>query len=153
MVLLESKFMSKLDEYTPRLLNLFHSKGGSMGLRLQAILLKTPSNPDINRTRDVIIRCLMLYLGESTDQLLKEYDDADEDSVSQDLAVQSLNIYNIKANTSEEPDIAHVYPTSASELMKRLSSVLRNYWTPLMKRDLSWQSTVDMLRSQGCQCL
>ncbi|CAG5996419.1 unnamed protein product [Menidia menidia] len=74
MVHLESKFMSKLDEYTPRLMNLFHSKGGSMGLRLLAILLKTPSNPDINMTRDVIIRCLMLYLGESTDQLLKEYD-------------------------------------------------------------------------------
>lgn len=30
--------------------------------------------------------------------------DADEDSVSQDLAVQSLKIYNIKANTSEDPD-------------------------------------------------
>nr|XP_033491956.1 uncharacterized protein LOC117262879 [Epinephelus lanceolatus] len=104
MVHLESKFMSKLDEYTPRLLNLFHSKGRSMGLRLQAILLKTPSNPNINMTRDVVIRCLMVYLGESTDQLLKEYDDADEDSVSQDLAVQSLKIYNIKANTSEDPD-------------------------------------------------
>ncbi|CAB1417786.1 unnamed protein product [Pleuronectes platessa] len=34
---LESKFMSKLDEYTPKLLNLFQSKGGTMGLRLQAI--------------------------------------------------------------------------------------------------------------------
>ncbi|XP_029981703.1 uncharacterized protein LOC115413085 [Sphaeramia orbicularis] len=104
MVHLEPKFKSKLDECTPRLLNLFHSKGRSMGLRLQAILLKTPSNPDINMTRDVVIRCLMMYLGESTDQLLKEYDDADEDSVSQDLAVQNLKIYNIKANTSEDPD-------------------------------------------------
>ncbi|XP_074492734.1 uncharacterized protein LOC141781736 isoform X3 [Sebastes fasciatus] len=66
---LESKCMSKLDEYTPRLLNLFYSKGGTMGLRLQAILLK----------------------------------DADEDSVSQDLAVQRMKIYNIKTNTSEVP--------------------------------------------------
>ncbi|XP_054893409.1 uncharacterized protein LOC129364652 [Poeciliopsis prolifica] len=55
MVHLESKIMSKLDEYTPRLLNLFHSKGGTMELRLQAILLETPSNPDINMTRDVTI--------------------------------------------------------------------------------------------------
>ncbi|CAL8353230.1 unnamed protein product [Merluccius merluccius] len=37
---LESKFMSKLDQYSPRLLNLFHAKGGTMGLRLQTILLK-----------------------------------------------------------------------------------------------------------------
>ncbi|KAJ8335338.1 hypothetical protein SKAU_G00386800 [Synaphobranchus kaupii] len=40
MVHLKSKFMSKLDEYTPRLLALFHSKGGTVELRLQAILLK-----------------------------------------------------------------------------------------------------------------
>ncbi|XP_074487730.1 uncharacterized protein LOC141781736 isoform X1 [Sebastes fasciatus] len=100
---LESKCMSKLDEYTPRLLNLFYSKGGTMGLRLQAILLKAPSLPSINMTRDVVIQCLMVYLGESTDQLLKEYDDADEDSVSQDLAVQRMKIYNIKTNTSEVP--------------------------------------------------
>ncbi|KAF7641148.1 hypothetical protein LDENG_00292080 [Lucifuga dentata] len=40
MVHLESKFMSKLDEYTPRLLNLFHSKGGTMGLKLQAVLIQ-----------------------------------------------------------------------------------------------------------------
>lgn len=37
---LESKIMSKLDGYSPRLLNLFHSKGGTAGLRLQTILLK-----------------------------------------------------------------------------------------------------------------
>ncbi|CAN0086299.1 unnamed protein product [Lampetra planeri] len=105
---LESKFMSKLDEYTPRLLSLFHSKGGTMGMKLQDILLKAPSNPSITMTRDVIIRCLMVYVGESTDQLLKEYDDADEDSVSQDLAVQRIKIYNIKTNTSGPDDIGIV---------------------------------------------
>ncbi|KAK1894643.1 Histone-lysine N-methyltransferase Su(var)3-9, partial [Dissostichus eleginoides] len=101
MVHLESKFMSKLDEYTPGLLKLFHSKGGTMGLKLKALLLQTPSNPNINITRDVVIRCLMVYLGERTDQLLKEYDDADEDSASQDLAVQGMAIYSIKTNASE----------------------------------------------------
>ncbi|KAJ8014617.1 hypothetical protein DPEC_G00017500 [Dallia pectoralis] len=101
---LEPKFMSKLDEYTPRLLKIFHSKGGTMGLRLQAILLKAPSNHSISVTRDVVIRCLMVYLGEATDQLLKEYDGADEDSVSQDLAVQQMKIFNIKTTTPEGPD-------------------------------------------------
>ncbi|KAF3844482.1 hypothetical protein F7725_007645 [Dissostichus mawsoni] len=96
MVHLESKFMSKLDEYTPGLLKLFHSKGGTMGLKLKALLLQTPSNPNINITRDVVIRCLMVYLGERTDQLLKN-----EDSASQDLAVQGMAIYSIKTNASE----------------------------------------------------
>ncbi|XP_062412434.1 uncharacterized protein LOC134102365 [Sardina pilchardus] len=104
MVHLESKFMAKLDEYTPKLVNLFQSKGGTMGLRLQAILLKAPTNPTTNVTRAVVIRCLVVYLGESLDHLLKEYDDTDGDSVSQDLAVQRIKIYTIKANTSEGPD-------------------------------------------------
>ncbi|KAL7838265.1 hypothetical protein AOLI_G00266690 [Acnodon oligacanthus] len=97
---LESKFMSKLDEYTPKLLVLFHSKGGALGLRLQAILHKAASHPCMNMTREVVIQCLMVYLGESTDQLLKEYEDADGDSVSQDLAVQEMKIYKIKTETS-----------------------------------------------------
>ncbi|KAJ4937983.1 hypothetical protein JOQ06_002610, partial [Pogonophryne albipinna] len=48
--------------------------GGSMGLQLQAIILMAPSNPSIDMSRGLVIRCLMVYLGESTDQLLKEYD-------------------------------------------------------------------------------
>ncbi|XP_061112397.1 uncharacterized protein LOC133137980 isoform X2 [Conger conger] len=104
MVHLESKFMSKLDECTPRLLNLFHAKGGTMGLSLQAILLKAPTNPNSNLTRDVVIRCLIVYLEESLDHVLKRYDDADEDSVSQDLTVQRMKIYSIKTNTSDCPD-------------------------------------------------
>ncbi|KAG5286742.1 hypothetical protein AALO_G00018280 [Alosa alosa] len=40
---------------TPKLLNLFQAKGGTIGLRLQAILLKAPTNPNANLTRDVVI--------------------------------------------------------------------------------------------------
>ncbi|XP_029138218.2 uncharacterized protein [Labrus bergylta] len=104
MVSLESQFMFKLDEYTPRLLKIFHSKGGSMGLKLRSILLKVPSSPTIDESREAVIHCLLAYLGESTDQLLKEYDDADEDSVARDLAVQSMKIYRIKTNVSEDPE-------------------------------------------------
>ncbi|XP_063330975.1 bis(5'-adenosyl)-triphosphatase isoform X1 [Pelmatolapia mariae] len=108
LVHLEPKFMSMLDEYTPKLLALFHSKGGAMGLKLQAIIAKSPSNPSNNITRNLVIQCLMVYLGESIDQLIKEYSDADEDGVSQDLSEQSMKIYKIKAVGSEEGDIGIV---------------------------------------------
>ncbi|TWW77734.1 hypothetical protein D4764_12G0011240 [Takifugu flavidus] len=58
--------------------------------------------PSISVTRDVVIRCLMVYLGESTDQLLKECNDADEDTVSQDLSMQK--IYSIRTGPAEDPD-------------------------------------------------
>nr|XP_024658350.1 uncharacterized protein LOC112434853 [Maylandia zebra] len=108
LVHLEPKFMSMLDEYTPKLLALFHSKGGAMGLKLQAIIAKSPSNPSNDITRNLVIRCLMVYLGESIDQLIKEYSDADEDGVSQDLSEQRMKIYKIKAVGSEEDDIGIV---------------------------------------------
>lgn len=63
MVHFESKFMSKLDEYTPRLLNLFHSKGGTMGMRLQAILLKESFNG--------VLRLLILYFRDFVNKLLE----------------------------------------------------------------------------------
>ncbi|KAJ4935044.1 hypothetical protein JOQ06_007822 [Pogonophryne albipinna] len=102
MVQLHSKCMSKLDEHTPRLLKRFHSKGGSMGLKLQAILLMAPSNPRIDMSRGLVIWCLMVYLGESTDQLLKEYDDPEEDNVSQDLVAARMTIYRAKNNATKD---------------------------------------------------
>ncbi|CAI5642002.1 unnamed protein product [Oreochromis niloticus] len=108
LVHLEPKFMSILDEYTPKLLALFHPKGGAMGLKLQAIIAKSPSNPSNNITRNLVIQCLMVYLGESIDQLIKEYSDADGDGVSQDLSEQRMKIYQIKVVGSEEDDIGIV---------------------------------------------
>ncbi|KAK1906652.1 Signal peptide peptidase-like 3 [Dissostichus eleginoides] len=76
-----------------------------MGLKLQAILLMAPSNPSIDMSRDLVIRCLMVCLGESTDHLLKEYDDPEEDNVSQDLAAVRMTIYRAKNNAPEDIDI------------------------------------------------
>ena len=36
------------------------------------------------------------------------FQDADEDLVSQDLAVQKMKIYNMKTSTSEDPDVGIV---------------------------------------------
>ena len=34
---------------------------------------QVPSSPTIDVSREAVIHCLMAYLGESTDQLLREY--------------------------------------------------------------------------------
>ncbi|KAL3969254.1 beta-galactoside alpha-2,3-sialyltransferase (sialyltransferase 4A) [Sarotherodon galilaeus] len=116
LVHLEPKFMSMLDNYTPKLLALFHSKGGAMGLKLQAIIAKSPSNPSNNITRNLVIQCLMVYLGESIDQLIKEYSDADEDGVSQDLSGQSMKIYKIKAGVRVMPALGN-FPRACAMLV------------------------------------
>ncbi|KAL7881014.1 hypothetical protein SRHO_G00032680 [Serrasalmus rhombeus] len=56
---LESKFMSKLDEYTPKLLVLFHSRAGAVGLRLQAILLKDADGD--GASQDLAVQKMKIY--------------------------------------------------------------------------------------------
>lgn len=59
MVHLEAKFMGMLDEYTAKLMSLFHSKGGAMGLKLQAILLK--DNDEDSVSKDLAEQNLKIY--------------------------------------------------------------------------------------------
>ncbi|KAF4071409.1 hypothetical protein AMELA_G00272910 [Ameiurus melas] len=43
----------------------------SLGVYSSSLDIEASSNPSINMTIDVVIRCLMVYLGESTDQLVR----------------------------------------------------------------------------------
>ncbi|XP_059372719.1 uncharacterized protein LOC132110142 isoform X2 [Carassius carassius] len=74
-VLLEPKFMSVLDRHTPKLLMLFRAKGGALGRRLEIImeLLQDSVHSSIERTREVVLRCLIEYLGEQVGHLIKEF--------------------------------------------------------------------------------
>ncbi|KAJ4946793.1 hypothetical protein JOQ06_008839 [Pogonophryne albipinna] len=64
-------------------------------------LKRAPSNPSIDMSRGLVIRCLMVYLGVHR-PTPKEYDDPDEDNVSQDLAAASMTIYRAKNNATED---------------------------------------------------
>ncbi|XP_060778820.1 uncharacterized protein LOC132887367 isoform X2 [Neoarius graeffei] len=86
---LEPKFMAMLDNYTPRLLGLFQSKGGALGERLKANmsrLFEDPNNIDLRR--EVVILSLIDYLGEEKKALIKEYH-------SEDLAQEDQQVMKI----------------------------------------------------------
>ncbi|KAL2101790.1 hypothetical protein ACEWY4_003551 [Coilia grayii] len=94
---LETKFMSMLDQYTPKLLGLFQSKGRAVGERLKAnmsILLKDPTS--IALTREVVILCLVDHLGEDKMTLIKQY----YDLVRDDIPQQVMGIYIIRKDPS-----------------------------------------------------
>uniref|UniRef100_A0A0F8AE81 Uncharacterized protein n=1 Tax=Larimichthys crocea TaxID=215358 RepID=A0A0F8AE81_LARCR len=72
---LEAKFMFKLDHYTPKLLAIFQAKKGAAAERHRAemnILLQ--SGISIDKTREVVIRCLIDHLGEDVGALIKEFE-------------------------------------------------------------------------------
>ncbi|KAL6467084.1 hypothetical protein MHYP_G00248880 [Metynnis hypsauchen] len=69
---LEETFMSKLDGYTPRLLELVRAKGGMAGTKLRPILDAINQSHGIERKRDMVIQSLIEYLGESREELFHD---------------------------------------------------------------------------------
>ncbi|XP_029106664.1 uncharacterized protein LOC114912178 isoform X2 [Scleropages formosus] len=105
---LEPKFMQMLDQYTPNLLSIFCAKGGALGQTLQDKMVAIHQNPGgvtIDQTREVVIRCLVHYLGEKDDDLIQEYHCAETD-FQQDLMHHTMKISVFKRG--EQDDISIV---------------------------------------------
>ncbi|KAL3063504.1 hypothetical protein OYC64_003134 [Pagothenia borchgrevinki] len=110
---LEPKFMSMLDFYSPKLLSMFQGKKGAVGEGHRAkmsILLQ--SGIPIQRKREVVIRCLIDYLGEDASALIKDFEDAADApvSVQEELAEEVMKIYlqNQDGSVDEPTDVGIV---------------------------------------------
>ncbi|XP_065806214.1 uncharacterized protein [Labrus bergylta] len=78
---LEAKFMSMLDRYSPKLLSIFQAKKGAAGERHRTEMnTLLQSGVHIEKTREVVIRCLIDHLGEDVCALCKEFETADSAS-------------------------------------------------------------------------
>ncbi|XP_073346576.1 uncharacterized protein [Pagrus major] len=92
---LESTFLFQLDRYTPKFLELFSSKGGAVGQRIKSVLIELIQDPcaSVVKKRDVTLRCLIEYMGDSVQELISDYYRTAEDKVHEDLKAQSMRIY------------------------------------------------------------
>ncbi|KAE8280203.1 hypothetical protein D5F01_LYC20753 [Larimichthys crocea] len=89
-VSLESTFLAKLDQCTPKLMALTQSKGGAAGLKMRHIKDMLLEDNTVERRREVAIRCLIVYLGEKEEELFKQYSDVEE--LDTDLLMQVMKI-------------------------------------------------------------
>ncbi|XP_023128876.1 uncharacterized protein LOC111570377 [Amphiprion ocellaris] len=92
---LESTFISQLDGYMPKFLELFRSKGGAVGQRMKTVLTDLIQDPhaSVMKKRDVTLRCLIEYMGESVQDLISDYYKTAENKVLEDLQTQGMRIY------------------------------------------------------------
>ncbi|XP_054589562.1 uncharacterized protein [Nothobranchius furzeri] len=92
---LQSTFMSQLDKCTPKLLDLFSAKGGAVGQRIKNLLMELIQDTNVStvQKRDVTLRCLIEYMGESGQELISDYYGSPETSVHEDLKLRSMMIY------------------------------------------------------------
>nr|XP_046231812.1 uncharacterized protein LOC124052008 [Scatophagus argus] len=91
-----STFLGKLDQYTPQLLSLYRRKGGAVGKKLDETLDMLNEDSNIESRREVVIRGLILYLGENTGELIKDFqvfDDDDAAAVQEAITTFVLGIF------------------------------------------------------------
>ncbi|XP_028281977.1 uncharacterized protein LOC114448919 isoform X2 [Parambassis ranga] len=98
---LERTFLSQLDFYTPKLSEIFAAKGGVAGTKIRPLLLSF-SQEQVESRRDAIIRCLMEYLSESTEELIKDYQDISKEEVKEDYAAHLMKICVISSGPTQE---------------------------------------------------
>ncbi|KAL6457319.1 hypothetical protein MHYP_G00342820 [Metynnis hypsauchen] len=89
---LERTFMTNLDAHMPKLLDLLKGKGGSAGTKIRPLLDSLAKNNDLDHRRDLVIRGLISYLGENGEDLLKDYQDMNEDDLSDSYINHVLKI-------------------------------------------------------------
>ncbi|CAK6981298.1 unnamed protein product [Scomber scombrus] len=56
----------------------------------------------IDGRRDIIIRCLVEYLGESGEELIKDYQDVSQEAVKEDCSNHMMKITVIHPNVAQE---------------------------------------------------
>ncbi|XP_051968408.1 uncharacterized protein LOC127633390 [Xyrauchen texanus] len=99
---LQSNFMSQLDHFSNKLMQIFKSKGGVKGQRIKEVLSITDSRDNINTKRECILRCL-IYLNEDPDTF-KEYLALATEDAERDLATTVMGIYVIRSDGDQEPE-------------------------------------------------
>ncbi|XP_036946293.1 uncharacterized protein LOC119014943 isoform X1 [Acanthopagrus latus] len=102
---LEPKFMSALDHHTPKLLTLFRAKGGALRRRLEIIMepLEDSVHSSVERTREVVLKCLIEYLGEQGGHLIKEFNDTENLEELEQLVMAIIVTPKPGASTSNSP--------------------------------------------------
>ncbi|TKS73780.1 hypothetical protein D9C73_007861 [Collichthys lucidus] len=128
---LEAKFMFKLDHYTPKLLAIFQAKKGAAAERHRAemnILLQ--SGISIDKTREVVIRCLIDHLGEDVGALIKEFETSDDSAVNveEELGAEMMALYLVRSENGQIRDVGIVIEGSIifSECLNSEKNILKD---------------------------
>ncbi|RXN24544.1 sterile alpha motif domain-containing 3-like protein [Labeo rohita] len=98
---LEPTFLSRLDRYTTKLLEIFRRKGGTAGTKIKP-MLDSLNEHHVDGRRDIIIRCLVEYLGESGEELIKDYQDVSQEALKEDCSNHMMKIIVIHPNVAQE---------------------------------------------------
>ncbi|XP_030010423.1 uncharacterized protein LOC115433254 isoform X1 [Sphaeramia orbicularis] len=98
-----STFFAELDQYTPRLIEVFRGKGGTTGKKIRGHMLAISKHDSIHTRRACILKSLCTYLNEDYEKLIKEY--LNTDSKTNSCMEQTvMGVYVIQKEGAEPED-------------------------------------------------
>ncbi|XP_054587898.1 uncharacterized protein [Nothobranchius furzeri] len=98
---LEQTFLSSLDRFTPKLLAMFQKKGGTAGTKIRP-MLDSLNEHHVDGRRDIIISCLVEYLGESGEELIKDYKDVNQEAAKEDCNEHLMKVAVIHPSVAQD---------------------------------------------------
>ncbi|KAL7868599.1 hypothetical protein SRHO_G00099830 [Serrasalmus rhombeus] len=110
---LESKFMFMLDHYTPKLLAMFQEKKGAVGERHRTEMNILLQSGTTEKTREVVIRCLIDHLGEDVGALIKEFENFEDTNhrainVEEELAAETMAVFLVRDESGQVGNVGIV---------------------------------------------
>ncbi|KAK7929737.1 hypothetical protein WMY93_006132 [Mugilogobius chulae] len=90
---LQTRFLASLDKHYSKLIELIRRKGGVIREKTQEILKVLDLSLEANIKRECLLKCLILYLGEDPNQMIKEYLIVQRDEAETELASSTLAVF------------------------------------------------------------
>ncbi|XP_067331111.1 uncharacterized protein [Channa argus] len=82
---LQARFLASLDKHHSKFIEIIRKRGGTVREKTRDILKVLDQSLDVNLRRVCLLKCLIVYLGENVDQLIKEYLVVQKDEAESEL--------------------------------------------------------------------
>uniref|UniRef100_A0AAR2KF30 Uncharacterized protein n=1 Tax=Pygocentrus nattereri TaxID=42514 RepID=A0AAR2KF30_PYGNA len=100
----KKKFMFMLDHYTPKLLAIFQEKKGAVGERHRTEMNILLQSGTTEKTREVVIRCLIDHLGEDN------FEDTNHRAINveEELAAETMAVFLVRDESGQVENVGIV---------------------------------------------
>ncbi|XP_037621965.1 uncharacterized protein LOC119486148 isoform X2 [Sebastes umbrosus] len=93
---LQPRFLASLDKHHSKLIDIIRNKGGVVREKTRNILKVLDQSLEVNQKRECLLKCLILYLGEDVDKLIKEYLVVQKDEAETELERCTMAVFVIR---------------------------------------------------------
>ncbi|KAG9270484.1 hypothetical protein AMEX_G15437 [Astyanax mexicanus] len=98
---LQPRFLASLDKHHSKLTEMIRKKGGVVREKTQNILKVLDQSLEVSLKRECLLKCLMVYLGEDVESLIKEYLVSQKKEAEAELKASTMAVFVIREN--EDP--------------------------------------------------